>query len=261
MIVSKKMSVLLLLPATSPAQRAKPNAAERMIRRPGRDRVRLPAAGLDVRERLLPARPKADVEPSRAEPHVRAQHPGEQDIADLVVDAVRPVDPVPPARARSARPSTRSDCRHLPRVVRLNSADRDERVTALSERVGGEILELAHLVAAVGEARVTVVPLCPDLDCAAKMLTQPPQWMHRRVTEQQGDAVELDAHLPRVVPNEQLPQRLGSPGRTGDIRERQLRSPRAQTRRRRGKAQSFPRPLTGLRAGKRGAAIPALPFT
>ena len=54
-------------------------------------------------------------------------------------------------------------------VVRLHTTDRHERVAALGERVGDEVLELAHLVAAEGDARVAVLALRPDLDLAAEV--------------------------------------------------------------------------------------------
>ena len=107
MTVSKKTpsSRLLLCYLLCPAGEAE--AAQRMVGAAGRDCVRLPAALLDWRERFLPARPDADVEPGLAEPHVGAHDSREQDVADLVVDGVRPLDPVllhqDTARARAAR--------------------------------------------------------------------------------------------------------------------------------------------------------------
>ena len=84
----------------------------------------------------------------------------------------------------------RGDGCDLARVVRLDAADRDERVAALRERVGGEVLELARLVAAVREAGVAVVALGPDLDLAAEVLAQPVEAMHRRRPEDERDTRE-----------------------------------------------------------------------
>jgi hypothetical protein len=42
--------------------------------------------------------------------------------------------------------------RNLTRVVRLNAPDRDKRVASLRKSIRGEVLELAHLVAAVRQA-------------------------------------------------------------------------------------------------------------
>ena len=93
----------------------------------------------------------------------------------------------------STQPSPRSrrDGRDLARVVRLDAADRDERVAALRERVGGEVLELAHLVAAVGEPGVAVLALGPDLDPAAEVLAQPLEPVDRRRAERERDAREV----------------------------------------------------------------------
>jgi hypothetical protein len=83
-------------------------------------------------------------------------------------------------------------------VVRLHAADRDERVAPLRERVRGEVLELAHLVAAVREARVTVLALRPDVDAAAEVLAQALEPMDRRRSEEERDTVEaLAAHRAR----------------------------------------------------------------
>ena len=61
------------------------------------------------------------------------------------------------------------------RVVRLDAADRHERVAALGESVGGEVLELAHLVAAERDAAVAVFALGPDLDLATQRGGEPGQ--------------------------------------------------------------------------------------
>ena len=165
-----------------------------MVGGAGRDRVRLAAALLDRRERVLPAPPDPDVEAGRVEPHVRAHDPREEDVADLVVDGVRPVDPVL-LHEHAAEAEPCRDGRDLPRVVRLHAADRDERVAALRERVRGEVLELAHLVAAVREARVAVLALRPDVDRAAEVLAQPLEPVDGRRPEEERDAIEaLDAH-------------------------------------------------------------------
>ena len=79
----------------------------------------------------------------------------------------------------------------LARVVRLDAADRDERVAALGERVGGEVLELAHLVAAVGEARVAVLALGPDLDLAAEVLGEALEAVDRGGAERERNAREV----------------------------------------------------------------------
>ena len=92
----------------------------------------------------------------------------------------RPSRPSAPARATHAEAEVARDRRDLSRVVGLDAADRDERVAALRERLGGEVLELAHLVAAVGEARVAVLALGPDLD-------PPPRCSERRSRRWTGE--------------------------------------------------------------------------
>ena len=64
------------------------------------------------------------------------------------------------------RPVRAADGRDLARVVRLDAPDRHERVAALRERVRDEVLELARLVAPVGEAAVAVVALSPQARAA-----------------------------------------------------------------------------------------------
>src|SRR5205814_182381 len=108
------------------------------------------------RERLLPARPERDVEAGLREPYVGAHDPREQDVADLVVDGVRPLHPVL-LNEDAAETETRGHRGDLTRVVRLDAADRDERVAALRERFGDEVLQLARLVAAVGKPGVAVL--------------------------------------------------------------------------------------------------------
>ena len=165
--------------------------AERVIRRAGGDRVRLAAALLDRRDRLLEARPEPDVEACRHEPHVGTHDPRKQDVADAVVDDVGPVDPVL-ADDDAAEPEPRRDRCDLAGVIRLDAADRDQGVAALRKGLGNEVLELPHLVAAVGESRVAVLTLGPDLDRPAQMLAQPFEAVHRRGPEEQRHALEVD---------------------------------------------------------------------
>jgi hypothetical protein len=98
--------------------------------------------------------------------------------------------------AAEAEPSRNR--RDLPRVVRLHAVDRDERVASLSDRFGGQVLELANLVTAVRKPRVAVLALRPELDLAPEMLAQTLELMDRRRSEEERDAVEpLDAHCGR----------------------------------------------------------------
>jgi hypothetical protein len=180
---------LLRLDLVGPAREAE--AAELVVRGAGRDRVRRAARGLDVGERLLPALLEADPEPGLDEAHVGAHDPAELDVADAVVDDVRPVDPAL-LHEDAAHAGARGGGRDLAGVVGLDAADRDERVAALGERVGDEVLELARLVAAVGQPAVAVVALGPDRR-AAEMARQPVEPVDGGGAEQQrvaGERVE-----------------------------------------------------------------------
>ena len=106
-----------------------------------------------------------------------------------LVDGVVPVDPVL-LHEDALQPEVRRDGGDLTRVVRLDSADRDERVAALRKRVGGEELELARLVPAVGEPGVAVVALRPHVDLAAEVLAQACETVNRRRPEEERDARE-----------------------------------------------------------------------
>src|SRR5438067_4327113 len=185
---------LLLGHLVRPAREAE--AAQRVIGRARRDGVRLPAALDHRRERLLPAGPEADVEARRVEPDVGAHDPREQDVPDLFVSVVRPVDPVL-LDEDAAEAEVRGDGGDLARVVRLDAADRDQGVAPRREGVGREVLELARLVAAVREPRVAVLALGPGLDPPAEVLGEPLERMDWRRAEEERDPIEaLQAHEP-----------------------------------------------------------------
>jgi hypothetical protein len=79
-------------------------------------------------------------------------------------------------------------------VVALHAADRHEGVAALGQGVGDQVLQLAGLVAAEGDARVDVLALGPD-GGAAEVLGEPVEPVHRRRPEQQRIAGEVsEAH-------------------------------------------------------------------
>ena len=117
-------------------------------------------------------------------------------VADDLVARIVPVDPVL-LDGHDLEAEVARDAGHGARVVRLDAADRDERVAALRQRVGGEELELARLVAAVREPGVAVVTLRPHVHLAAEVLTQPGEPMHRRRPEEQRRAgMVVEAHVP-----------------------------------------------------------------
>jgi hypothetical protein len=79
-------------------------------------------------------------------------------------------------------------------VVGLVAADRDESVRALLNDVGNEVLELAGLVAALGESAVAVFTLCPDAG-TAQVLAEPIQAVDRAGAKEQRIPGEvLDGH-------------------------------------------------------------------
>ena len=133
-IVSKKTpsSRLLLLHLVGPVGEAEP--AERVVGGAGRDRVGRAAGPLDVVERPLPAVLELDAEPGRVEPDVGAHDPGQQDVADLVVDRIGPVDPAL-LHQHGLQAELGRDGGDLPGVVGLHAADRHQGVGALGERV------------------------------------------------------------------------------------------------------------------------------
>ena len=183
--VVEEHAVLRLLLRDLARPVGEPEAAERVIRCAGRDRVRLAARFDDRVEGALPRVADADVEAGRIDADVAAHDPRELEVADLVVRHVGPIDPVLLHRDDLEAEVAR-DTGDRARVVGLDAADRDQRVAALGDRLGHEVLELAHLVAAERDAAVAVLALGPDLDAAAERRRQPRQRMDRRGTEQSG---------------------------------------------------------------------------
>ena len=92
--------------------------------------------------------------------------------------------------SRHFMPEVRGDGGDLPGVVGLVAADGDERVGAAGEGVGDDVLQLADLVAAVGQAAVDVLALGPDLG-AAQVLGQPLQVLDGGGAEGERVALEL----------------------------------------------------------------------
>ncbi len=111
--------------------------------------------------------------PAVVEPDVAAHDAGQLDVADDAVDGVVVVDPVL-LHGHGLEPEVVGHAGHLAGVVRLHAADGHERVAALGQGVGREVLELAHLVAAEGDAAVAVLALGPDLDFASQRLRESP---------------------------------------------------------------------------------------
>ena len=167
-----------------------PEPTEGMVGGSRGDGIWLPAALDDGRECVLPAPADADVEPGRVQAHVGVHDPREEDVPDPVVDDVRPFDPVL-LDEHAAEAEVGGDGRDLARVVRLDAADRHQRVAAPGERVRREVLQLAHLVAAVRKSRVAVLALRPDLDGSAEMVAQPLEAVEGRGAEEERHALEV----------------------------------------------------------------------
>jgi hypothetical protein len=141
---------------------------------------------------LFPALLEADAELGAHQAHVGPGEAADQDVADLVVDGVGPLDPAL-LHEHALEPGTRGDGGDLAGVVRLHAADRDEGVAALGERVGDEVFEFAGLVPAVRDAGVAVLPLGPDRG-AAEVRGEPVEPVHRGRPEQQRVTLELNRH-------------------------------------------------------------------
>ena len=188
-IVSKKTPSCSLLLGHLEGPVGEAEAAEPVVGGAGRDGVRRPAAGLDVGDGLLPGVPEADVEAGLVEADLGAHDPAEHDVADAVVDGVGPVDPLL-LHQHAAQPEVRRDGGDLPGVVRLVPTDADEGVGALGQRLRHQVLELADLVAAVGQARADVLALGPHRR-PAQVRAQPLQLVHRARPEREGVTREV----------------------------------------------------------------------
>ena len=68
---------------------------------------------------------------------------------------------------------------YLARVVRLHATDGNQRVASLCQRISGQVFELASFVAAIGQCRVHVLALSPQLDLAAQMFRQTVEAVNR----------------------------------------------------------------------------------
>ena len=87
-----------------------------MVGRAGGDRVRLATGGLDIGKRLLPTCLEADAESLRHHPDVGTKDAAEQDVANLVIDRIGPVDPAL-LHEDALHADVGSDRRYLPRVI------------------------------------------------------------------------------------------------------------------------------------------------
>ena len=170
-----------------------PEPAELVHRGARRDGIGLPALRLHVLDRPLPALPNPDVEALVDQLDLRPHHAAHQDVADPVVDGVLERHPALLHQA-ALHAELGGDRRDLARVVRLHPSDGDQGIGVRRDGVGHDVLELADLVAAEGEARIAIVALGVELDRAAQMLGEPIQLFDRRRAEGQRIAFELLQH-------------------------------------------------------------------
>src|SRR5207302_5802411 len=83
--------MLLLLHLLGPLGETK--STKPVVGRSCRNGIRLTTRCLHLAECPLPAGFEANAEPFFHEPHVGTQDPAEEDVADLVIHGIRPVDP------------------------------------------------------------------------------------------------------------------------------------------------------------------------
>ena len=174
-----------------------PQSAVLVLGGSGRDRIGGAAGLLDFAQGVFPRVADTDVEAGGVEATVRAHHPGEQDVADLVVHRVLPRDPLL-LHETALHAQVGGDRGHLAGVVGLIAADRDQGVGPRGDGVRDDVLHLADLVTAIGQAGGDVLALGPDLG-AAQVLGEAPQVVDRARSEGQWVAVEL-VQLHRCIP-------------------------------------------------------------
>ena len=183
MTVSKKTPRSRLLAFQLDHPVGESEAAEPMVRGARRDGVGRAAGLADLAQRLLPALLEADAEAGLDQAHVGAHDARQLDVADPVIDRIGPVDPAL-LDQDAAHAQVRGDRGDLAGVVGLDATDGHERVRTLRQRVRGEVLQLAHLVATKGEARVDVLALGPQ-GRATQMTREPLQGLDGRRAEGQ----------------------------------------------------------------------------
>ena len=222
-IVSKKTPSCSSCAATSKAQLAKPSPPSGCSEAPAGMAYGLPpAASTSAIASSHDCRMPMS-KPLLVEAHVGAHDPREQDVADLVVDRVVPVDPLlldqPALQAE-----VRGDGRDLPGVVGLEAADRDERVGALGEHVGDDVLQLAGLVAAVRQARAAVLALGPHRRAAEMAVSRSSRWtgLGPKVSGCRGNSWSLMGRVVAQAPGDDGAQQredaVGDLGLQGDHR-------------------------------------------
>src|SRR6202030_3152369 len=129
----------------------------------GRDRIGPAALGLHLLDRLLPALADADIETFVHHLQIGAHDAAEQDVADAVIDGVLVRHPAF-LHETALHPDLGGDGRDHAGVIGLHAADRHQRIGVGGDRVGDDVFELAQLVAAEREPRITVFTLGVKFD-------------------------------------------------------------------------------------------------
>ena len=167
----------------------KPVAAKWVVGGTGGNRIWLATCSLDLFDGTLPRIAETNVESSRVESNVSTENSRKQNVAGFLVLGFVVVDPM----------LLDDDCfqaqlgghrGHLTGVVGLNTTDGYEGVAALRQGIGGQVLEFARLVPAVGDAGIQVLAFGPDLDVATQVFGEAIPAFEGRRAVQQGCAGE-----------------------------------------------------------------------
>src|SRR6266853_4368908 len=164
-----------------------------MLRAAGRNREGLAAVLANVLQGEFPARTDTYVETRRVQPHVSAQDARHLDVADAVIHGVGVIDPVL-LYQHALHSQVRCHGGDLPRLVRLDTTNGYQRVAALGQRLGDQVLELAGLVAAESQAAVAIFTLGVEIDLAAQMRAQALQgldWCGAESQRMTGEALQV----------------------------------------------------------------------
>ena len=163
----------------------KPDVAEptELVHRcAGRNSVRF-ATGVPNRlDRVLPALANPDVETVLDNPAVGPHQSGHQDIADAVIHRIFVWHPAF-LNDDAFHSNLGRGCGDETRVVRLHSADGDQRIGTGCNCVRHDVLELSEFVTAHCETGVAVFSLGVDFYLAPEMRRQSFELLNRRGTE------------------------------------------------------------------------------
>ena len=133
-----------------------------------RDGEGLAARFLHIVHSLLPAGADANVKARSIQAHIGAHDATHLDVAHAVVHRIGVVHPVL-LHEHAFHAQMRRHGGHLACLVGLDAANRYQRVAATRNRFGNQVLHLARLVAAKGQAAVAVLALGVQVYLAAQV--------------------------------------------------------------------------------------------